>query len=462
LRQTLAIATGKTLLKILRLSRRGGTALPGLVAHRLEPHILTGLTARLPGGSAVVTGTNGKTTTTRLFATILDCAGLRVVNNRSGSNLIRGLTSTLLNHATIGGDLQADMGLFEVDEAAFPQALSEIMPRLVLVNNLFRDQLDRYGEVETIRKRWVEAFKKLPPGVTAILNADDPSVAYLGRFAPEGVKVRYFGLDAPAFSQSRLQHAVDATNCIICGMPLRYEAVYISHMGHYHCDDCGFSRPEPHFLVRDIALEGTEEARFTLEFEGNRLDLRLGVPGLYNIYNAAGAATACLSLGLSPESVCRGLVGFKAAFGRIERVNLDNNRELLLALVKNPVGFNEVLRMLLGSRDKIKLMVILNDQIADGRDVSWLWDVDFEMLAGRVEWVNTSGIRAYDMALRLKYAGIEPELLSAEEDISKALDNAISRLNPGETLYITPTYTSMLSLREVLQKRGLVLPFWEE
>lgn len=463
MRQTLAIATGKTLLGILHRTRKsGGTALPGLVAQRLDPHILTRLTARLPGGSMVVTGTNGKTTTTRLCSTILTAAGLRLVNNRSGSNLIRGLTSTLLTQATLNGRLNADMGLFEVDEAAMPQAVAEIAPRFILVNNLFRDQLDRYGEIDTIRKKWVEAVKKLSVGTTLVLNADDPSVAYLGRFAPEGVRIVYFGLDDANHSLPNLQHAVDAAKCIICAAPLRYEAVYISHMGHYQCDSCGFARPQPDFVARQVKLQGTEGARFVLDFDGTSLELGLGVPGLYNVYNATGAATACLTAGIAPDNVQEGLAGFKAAFGRIERVPLDNNRHLLLALVKNPVGFNEVLRMLLQSGEKLKLMVILNDLTADGRDISWLWDVDFEVLAERVDWASTSGIRAQDMALRLKYAGVPAELLTAEEDISTALTAAISRLSPGETLYITPTYTAMLQLREVLQKRGLVAPFWEE
>ncbi|MEI7553995.1 MurT ligase domain-containing protein [Candidatus Chlorohelix sp.] len=462
MRQILAITGGKTILEVLRLARRGGTALPGLVAHRLDPHILTGMTARFPGGSALVTGTNGKTTTTRLFSSILSSAGLKTVNNRSGSNLIRGLTSTLLSQASFTGKLEADMGLFEVDEAVFPQATTEIMPRLVLMNNLFRDQLDRYGEIETIRQRWVAAIKKLQPGTFLVLNADDPSVAYLGKFAPEGVRVLYYGLDAPEQSREHLQHAVDASKCIVCATPLQYSAIYISHMGHYRCPNCDFARPVPHFTAREVRLEGTDGSAFVLEFEEQRLDLRVGVPGLYNVYNAIGAATACIALGIAPENIRRGLESFKAAFGRIERISLTQGRTLLLALVKNPVGFNEVLRMLLQSPGKLRLMALLNDLIADGRDVSWIWDVDFEILQDRVEWLYTGGIRAYDMALRLKYAGVTPALICAEEDISRALDEAIDRLKPNETLYITPTYTAMLQLREILQKKGLVVPFWEE
>jgi UDP-N-acetylmuramyl tripeptide synthase len=463
LRQTLAIATGKTLLEILHRTGRGGTAFPGLVATKIAPHILRDLTARLPGGSAMVIGTNGKTTTTRLFATILETAGVKVANNRSGSNLIRGLTSTLLNQASLRGKLTADMGLFEVDEAAFPQAQAEIQPRLILMNNLFRDQLDRYGEIDTIRKRWAESIKTLAPGTKLILNADDPSMAYLARFAPEGVKTVFFGLDHPPLALAKLAHAVDAAKCIVCGTNMVYDAIYISHMGHYYCPNCDFRRPDPQFVVKEVKLSVSEGSQFVLETPDGPLELKVGVPGLYNVYNAAGASAAALSMGIATGHVTKGLEKFKSVFGRIERIALGEGRHLLLALVKNPVGFNEVLRMLTHDpAQKLKMMVIINDLYADGRDVSWLWDVDFEVLADRLGWVQTGGLRATDMANRLKYAGIDPALISWEEDIAASLKLAMDRLPANETLYITPTYTAMLQLREILQKMGLVVPFWEE
>lgn len=463
MRQTLAIATGKVVKEALRRTGRGGTALPGLLATKLDPHILRGLTARLPSGSAMVIGTNGKTTTTRLFSTILQKANLRIVNNRSGSNLIRGLTSTLLDSTSLTGKLQADMGLFEVDEAAFPAACTEIQPKLILINNLFRDQLDRYGEIDTVRRRWLETIKTLAPGTTLVLNADDPSLAYLAQAAPSGVKTIFFGVDSPNVALSEMAHAADAARCILCGAELVYERIYISHMGHYRCPNGDFERPTPDFVARQIKLNGTQGSEFELTTPDGALQVSLGVPGLYNVYNATGAAAATLTLGLASRHVQEGLAGFKSAFGRIERVALPENKELLLALVKNPVGFNEVLRMLTTDPDKkLKLLVILNDLDADGRDVSWLWDVDFEILAERVHWAATSGIRATDMANRLKYAGISPDLLSWQNDIETALQAATAKLEPGETLYITPTYTAMLQLRQVLQKMGLVVPFWEE
>ncbi len=466
MRQTLAIATGKGVLEVLRRTGRGGTALPGLVATKLDPRILRGMTARLPAGSVMVIGTNGKTTTTRLLSNILGRAGLKIVNNRSGSNLVSGLTSALLKQASFSGKLTADIGLFEVDEFAFPQSQAAILPKLILINNLFRDQLDRYGEVDTVRKRWLETIKQLEPGTTLVLNADDPSLAYLARFAPAGVKTVFFGMESPTVALNELPHAVDSARCIVCGAILLYAQVYISHMGHYHCPNCDFKRPTPDFVARNVKLNGTSGAEFTLETPAGPLEFQLGIPGLYNVYNATGAATAALALGLAAEHIQTGLAEFKSAFGRIERVALGEDKALLLALVKNPVGFNEVLRMLTEGQSAngplLKIMVIINDLDADGRDVSWLWDVDFELLAGKITSASCSGLRATDMANRLKYAGIEPARLTTEEDIATALEAATAQLEPGETLYITPTYTAMLHLRQVLQKLGLVAPFWEE
>lgn len=483
MRQTLAIATGKVLLEVLHRTGRGGTALPGLVAERLDPAILNGLSARLPAGSLMVTGTNGKTTTTRLLSTILQKAALKVVNNRSGSNLIRGLTSTLLDNVAYSGKPQADIGLFEVDEAAFPQAVAQIAPKVILVNNLFRDQLDRYGEIDNIRKRWITAVEKLPFGTTLVLNADDPSIAYLARFAPEGVKSVFFGLDDAAQQLDALPHAADATRCPVCSHPLTYTAIYISHMGHYSCDNCGFSRPQLDFTATNVRLANPAVANASgsllLKTLQTQLELQLNLPGLYNAYNVTGAATAALTVGIAPENIAAGIADFKAAFGRIERIALPDNKQIVLALVKNPVGFNEVLRTLTGfasgstatneptaeadtAPQKLRLLIAINDLFADGRDVSWLWDVDFEVLAERVEWVVTGGIRATDMAVRLKYAGVDPILISTQSDLSLAIGEATTRLESGQTLFVTPTYTAMLQVREILQKRGLVVPFWEE
>ena len=504
IRRVAAVATGRALLAGLRLARRGGTALPGLVAQTLDPHIIGELAADLPRGVTIVTGTNGKTTTTRLLGAICTSAGLRLLSNRSGSNLLRGLASTLIEQADMPvGTLRRryDMGLLEVDEATIPGAVGQFQPRVLLMNNIFRDQLDRYGEVDTVKRRWRETVGTLGAATTLVLNGDDPSVAYMAHAIrlSDPPRIVSFGLNDPAQGLGALPHAVDAAKCQRCGAELHYEAIYSSHLGDWRCPNCGLSRPKLDVYATDIIANGADGTAFTLHapaFLPEPACLEVGIPGLYNVYNAVGAAAAALAgLGVDVAAVRKGLGDTHAAFGRLERVRVPGaagevDKELLLALVKNPVGFNEVVRML-GALPQARpgapglaLLIIINDLIADGRDVSWLWDVDFERLIDahgaegaqtqadaelsaapntiRVAWAMTSGSRATDMANRLKYAGLAPQHIIYEEDIAHALRTALDRLPPGETLVVTPTYTAMLALRGVLQKMGLVAPFWEE
>jgi len=475
LRSSLAIAAGKGSAWLTRRIGRGGTALPGLVASTLDPHLIGKLTRSLPRGAAVVTGTNGKTTTTRMISTILQHAEWRVLHNRSGSNLIRGLAATLVQAASVGGKLPADFALFEVDEAAVPAAMLEVQPRLLLFNNLFRDQLDRYGEVENVRRKWVDALKQVPVGTTVLLNADDPGIASLG-LGLDSATVLYFGLDDEegAHNMGALQHQADSLECPVCRTHLAYEAVYTAHVGRYHCPNCGFKRPTPHFRARRVLLHGTQGSTVLLSTPDGEGELAVLVPGLYNVYNALAATAASITLGLTLAQVQAGLAEFKAAFGRIERIAI-GDKSLLMALVKNPVGFNEVMRMLLASEDRLHLLILINDLFADGRDVSWLWDVDFELLtkAHELAAVTTGGIRAEEMALRLKYAGVDPALISIVAGdaptgrgkthlYDTALDKALASTPTGTTLYVLPTYTAMLGLRAVLAERGLVKQFWED
>lgn len=459
IRLLLAVFVGKLLRRAVRTTGKGGTALPGLVGQRVAPDAITVLCRQLARGSIVVTGTNGKTTTSRMLSSILQEAGLSPVHNRSGSNLIRGIASTLIEATSIRGRLEADIGLFEVDEAALPQALKEIRPRVVVINNLFRDQLDRYGEVATVAQKWAKALQQLPSSTTVVLNADDPTVAHLGQSLQ--ARVQYFGLEDEAYVLARLPHAADSTSCPNCGAALVYTTVFASHLGKYACPQCLARRPTLDVAGSEIALNGAIGSTVALRTPNGPVQINLGVPGLYNVYNAAAASAAGLALGLDSKAIGRGLEGFRAAFGRIERVKI-GDKDLMLILVKNPVGFNEVLRTLLVDEGQVKLAIVINDLIADGRDVSWLWDVDFELLSGRVEWAVTSGIRAHDMALRLKYAGVDQANLTNIPDLQGAIGEVIERLNPDETAYVLPTYTSMLETRSLLNKMGYVENFWEQ
>jgi lipid II isoglutaminyl synthase (glutamine-hydrolysing) len=424
-----------------RRTGRGGTSLPGKLLMRLEPHAISRLSARLHRGSAVISATNGKTTTAAMVAGILERAGARLVHNRAGANMAGGVATALLD-----GPRDADTGLFEVDEFWLGQVVEELRPRALLLANLFRDQLDRYGELDTIADRW--ALVAATTEAALVLNADDPTVADLGR---DHDSPTYFGVEDDSMALAEMQHASDATHCRRCGAPYVYDAVYLGHLGRYHCESCGAARPEPQVAARAIALQGVRSARFTLSTPDGEREIALPLPGLYNVYNALGAAALSMQLGATLDQVAAGLAAVSPAFGRAETLRVAG-RELSILLIKNPAGANEVLRTLVLEDGDHDLLCVLNDNIADGRDVSWVWDADFEVLAPRVRRATCSGTRAAEMALRLKYAGIPSDRLVVESDLDAALDAA---LQAGEaSLYALPTYTAMLALREALVERG--------
>jgi UDP-N-acetylmuramyl tripeptide synthase len=439
------------------------------------PGVLRAITMQLPDGSLVVSGTNGKTTTSRMIASILRAAGIHPLHNRSGSNLERGLISTVVGAATPAGSLPRSYrsGLFEVDEAALPAVLGVVRPRVLVLNNLFRDQLDRYGELEAIYSKWRAAVPRLSAQARLVLNADDPAIA--GLAVTQGLRAVpfTFGIEDDRYSLGELPHAADSISCPRCGSRLEYSVIMLSHLGHWRCPKCGLERPNPDVAATRVKLNGTESSQVSLRLPEGEVDITVRVPGLYNVYNALAAVSAALAFGISIEHIKAGLEGFSAAFGRIERVDVpgEGERSLLMALVKNPVGFNEVLRMLFPPDDAEagsprNLLIIINDLIADGRDVSWLWDVDFEVLATSphpLGNVHVSGIRAADMANRLKYAGVEVAAIDIEESLDGALDAAVGALPAGQTLYVLPTYTAMLAFRKLLHERGWVQSqFWED
>lgn len=443
----------------------GGTTLPGTLAARLDPAILQKLSRRLARGSVVVTGTNGKTTTSRLISSIAEKAGLHPLHNRAGANLLGGVTTATLSAASPFGAIGGDLGLFEVDEAVMPEVTRQVAPRVVIITNLFRDQLDRYGEVDYLATLWRAALKDLPESSTIVLNADDPLVASLG--AGPRAKVLYYGLEDESLGKAELDHAADSKGCTSCGAPLEYSTVFYGHVGHYRCPNCGKSRPTPDIRIEGAKLDGVRGATLTLGRGERRLDIKLALPGIYNLYNALAAAAVAHALGLADSAIVAGIESFTAAFGRVERIQLEG-KQAFLALVKNPVGFNQVIRTVFppesnpGSLDKDqRTLIIINDHFADGTDVSWLWDVDFELLVGRVGPTVVSGTRAEDMLLRLKYAGVPTDSIVIIKDIEAALRYSLDQTPQGETLYLFPTYTAMLEARSVLVRWGAVENFWE-
>ncbi len=428
-----------------RLGRSGGTTAPGRLLLRLSPGALERMAPELDEGSVLVSATNGKTTTAAMLAAALERSGRDVVHNRAGSNMSWGVATALLDAQRTRGQL----GLFEVDEAWLPAVARAIGPRLYLLSNLFRDQLDRYGELELLADRWADLVAAEEGRARFVLNADDPLVADLGR-KREGVA--YFGVSDDSQALPELQHAADSKHCRNCGAAYAYEAVYMGHMGRYACPNCGRSRPKPGVAATRVQLDGMSGSRVELSTPSGHVALRLPLPGLYNVYNAVAASAAALELGVPLPDVKAALEAFGGAFGRVETIPV-GGREVSILLVKNPAGANEVLRTLTLEDRHLDLWLALNDGIADGRDVSWIWDADFELLDGRVRRVTCSGTRAEEMALRLKYAGIDAEL-AVERDLGRSLDSAVAALDGGP-LYALPTYTALLELRDLLARRGL-------
>ncbi len=404
-----------------------GATWPGEVALRLKPSILGDLSRGLRQGIILVAGTNGKTTTALMIKTILESQGFSVVHNSSGANLENGLVSALIQKSDWKGTLNQDWGVFEVDENTLPLILKGITPRVVALLNLFRDQLDRYGEVDVIAQKWEEALSRLDRKVSVILNSDDPQIAHLGKQLK--TKIRYFGWEDPKDYLPHMEHATDSIFCLNCGGRLSYTGIYFSHIGIWHCEQCGERHPKPQLSRWQSPL-----------------------PGLYNQYNVLAAVSVAKALKIGDNDITSALATFKPAFGRQEEFMV-RGKKIKVFLSKNPAGFNASLRTVLELKPKVALLV-LNDRIPDGRDVSWIWDVDFEMITPTVDLI-VSGDRVYDMALRLKYIR-ESQNFLIEEDLNKALYLALEQIKPGDTLYILPTYSAMLEVRKIISGKKIL------
>jgi len=434
--------------------RGGGTTLPGRMLLRMAPDAIARLGKRLDRGSTLISATNGKTTTAGMIAAALEADGRRPVHNRAGSNMTWGVATALLEQ-------RGSEGLFEVDEAWLPKVVTQLEPSLIVLGNLFRDQLDRYGEIETLAAEWGKTIAARTGRSRFALNADDPAIADLGRDENGDARagVTYFGIEDTSQALPELQHAFDAKHCRRCGHPYAYERAFVGHLGHYSCPSCGAARPRPDVAATAIELHGMSGSLVSVRTPQGEIGLQLSLPGLYNVYNALAAVTAALELGVPPRTIAGSLQTMRAAFGRVETIAIGSS-QLSILLIKNPAGANEVLRtlMLEAGEEKLDLWIGLNDRIADGRDVSWIWDADFELLAGGVRRVVCAGTRAAEMALRLKYAGWPEDSIEVMPEIEGSLDRALA--GAPARLFALPTYTALLELRKLLAARGLAEEFW--
>jgi len=429
LRLGLAVSIAKSITFLVRSLRIGSASvLPGAIARKISPQVLRLLSHQVQKGIILIAGTNGKTTTSLLLTGILERQGYRVAHNSTGANLENGLVTALLDRTNFWGSLKVDYAILEVDENIVPKVLQPLQPRIIICLNLFRDQLDRYGEVDAISKRWTKAIATLPPETIIIPNGDDPTLSFLGQQLPQ--QVLFFGLDQPEHYLEAIPHAVDSIYCPQCGHSLDYQGVYLSHLGDFTCPQCGFTKSQPSLASREWAQI---------------------LVGLYNKYNTLAAATAATALGVEEKTIRDTINNFQAAFGRAEELTIDGKHVRIL-LSKNPVGTNETIRVVTQSKDHTTLMV-LNDRTPDGTDVSWIWDVDTEKLVERGGTLIVSGDRLYDMALRLRYSEKSPHSqinLIVESDLREAIAIALKHTPVDETLHILPTYSAMLEVREIL------------
>ena len=461
IRQLMSVWTGKGVVTATRMLGRGGTTLPGTVARKIAPDVLEALSRQPRQGVLSVTGTNGKTTTAKMLSAMFEAAGQQVTHNRAGANLISGLTTAFLQSASWTGRVSGTVGLMETDEATMPKACQEIHPRAAVVTNFFRDQLDRYGELEHTVNFVGRGLAHLAKGGKAALNADDPLCASLGR--REGVTPFYYGIEDESVGTAEMNQTADAKHCVVCGTEYDYKVFYYAHLGKYRCPKCGNERPQPQVYIDRIWNVDARGSNMHVVTPEGDFEARLQIPGLYNVYNALAAVAGALAMGLPLDAIKQGLETTTSQFGRMELIPM-KDRDVYMALVKNPVGFNSVIHTVMQTKARKNLVIAINDLYADGTDISWLWDVDFEALADRQDEVNfivCSGLRAEDMAVRLKYAGVDPAKLKLEKDLGQALETGLDGIAAGEMLYVMPTYTAMLQMREIIQKQGYTKKFWE-
>ncbi len=453
-RAFLAICLCKLLRFVSRVLHRGGTAMPGSWALKLCPELLSILARGVK--TVVITGTNGKTTSARMIEQAFAEQGKSYFANRSGANLVSGITTEFVINSSLSGRCRREYAVIECDEAAAVKALGMLRPRVVVVTNLFRDQLDRYGEVthtlENIR-RGIEGA----PEAKLCLNADCSLTASLADTLPN--EAVFFGIEAGAAPSAGKSELSDASHCIRCKTEYEYDYVTFAHLGGFRCPHCGYKRRAPEYAVAEIPEQRAEGSSIVLNVRGRRYAAEVNLPALYNIYNAAGAVAAVTEMGLGTEAAIAALAGFKCGFGRMERFALGRGGAKVM-LVKNPAGCNQVLDFLQHVGEPFVLVICLNDRAADGTDISWIWDAAFEKLCelpGTLTRVIVSGDRAADMAVRVKYAGVAPQLVSTERDYETLVQALAEQDRP---VYFIPTYTAMLELREVLIRRCGGDEFW--
>ena len=458
----IAISAAKLNVKLCRILKKGGTTFPGVLARKIYPKVLDDISKNFT--TIAITGTNGKTTTTTIISKILENNSIKYITNTSGANLEGGITAAFIDGVNIfGKPKNATFAVIETDEAAFRIVAPKIKPKYIIVTNFFKDQLDRFGEVNTTLSFIKEGISKNKDSVL-VLNADDHRCASLGQNVEN--KVIYYGVA----KSDKINNDDDISNqsnyCIFCKNKYEFDYTIYGHMGGFSCPNCGYKRPMPNIEVNKIISLNSNHSEVIIKNLDNNLEsaVTINLPGLYNIYNALAAYAFSYAMNLNPENSIKALSAFNPKFGRMESLNIGSNIVKII-LVKNPAGFNEVLNLICNDESNIRIMFVINDFAADGEDISWLFDVNFEKLKSidkNVIEYYTSGTRSHDMALRLKYAEIESDKISVlSNGINNDIEYVLNNLKDNEKLYILPTYTSMLKVRQALKEKFKMKDFWE-
>jgi UDP-N-acetylmuramyl tripeptide synthase len=439
-----AVFAAKTVNFLSKLLGNKGSSMPGKVARTLCPDILTKLSKQIRNEIIVVTGTNGKTTTNNILRDILKVSGFKVVCNDVGANMINGVTTSFVLSANIFGKLNSDFACVETDEASLQKVVDELTPNKIIITNLFRDQLDRYGEIDITINYINNALNKLKDkNISLILNADDPLTAQF-KFKHD-FKTYFYGINEDKVNMQG-EESREGRFCTFCGQELIYNNYFYSQIGDYYCSKCGFKRPERNFAASNVEIQ--DSISFNLEYSNKTEPIILNYTGFYNAYNCLGAIAAAISVGASIDNIKKALSVYKPQIGRMERFNL--GKPVILNLSKNPAGFNQAINTVANDKRNKNVLVIINDNAQDGKDVSWLWDCDFEKFTcEKINKYYVSGIRKEDMAIRLKYADIKENKIFIEQDIKKAIMNMLE--DDVEIIYILVNYTALFDTQNILK-----------
>ena len=450
-----AILLCKLLRVISRLLHRGGTAMPGRIALKLCPDLLVILSKEVR--TIAVTGTNGKTTCSRMIEEACSASGKDYFSNRSGANLLSGVTTEFVMNATLNGKMKKHTAVIECDEAAARRVFGQLQPAVIVVTNLFRDQLDRYGEITHTLSNIREGIRTVPDAVLC-LNADCSLTASLSL---EGLPnpIRWFGVNGLPSESSSAGLLSDASHCIRCKAEYVYDYHTYAHLGGFRCPRCGYHRQNPDYAVTEILKMDDRHSEVRFRTPSGETVLSINLPAVYNLYNAAAAYAAASSFGFSDTLCAEALSRFSCGFGRMESFPLAGGARMIL--VKNPAGCSQALEFLTHITQPFLFVFCLNDRDADGTDVSWIWDADFELLHPTEDLIPSiivSGDRAADMRLRLKYAGLDDNIITVIQEPSEVVRHLSSEHLP---VYILPTYTAMLDLRKEVVRHCGGAEFWE-